>query len=697
MKTIEAQLVLRAQDETAEGLSSVRRNLASVQSAVERFRAAAAKFSDTRSNFRAAQLAVTQAAMAMRSATAPTVELSRAYEQAQRAVKGASAAFEAQKVAVLSAKEQMESYGATLTDLAAGEDRLMRRVAATDAALRRRARFGAAAGEMASNILPFAGPAVLMGTKRAVMAGARYQNELAYAYPAAGIGGAETEWARKHAGSLASRYPIVSSGDILELYRETRSVISGEVPGGANLSPQQRLAIAARDTQRVFPSVVQADAALKASGAGDPGDLQRLVKGFEALGVTQDPVRTEKLLDAYVRATQVAGKTIPVDNVLHAIQQMMGTGGMLSDDFIKHTFVSLVQEGGSRVGAGLGSMDMTFLGKLGNQQAAEWEKLGGLSPNDLIRTKTGAVKGLKPGHNIHGYQLALKDPDRFIWSVLVPAMVRAGYTTKEQQIAEVQKLFGSARARRIAAALVQQQPTYEQAAAKFDSAQGLGAADNAGRSATAALGELTTAFTTLMAALTSPAMDRAAAMMDKTAHFMTEVADRYGQFAKNNPHASEVAADAGIGGALYLGGKMMLGMARRLFGAGVAEAPGAGPSMLGTIASFLGPAAFVAGAAPIMAMSPDSNSPNWWGSRGTPNAGVGPLPFIGSLAKDAYDYFHPQPAEVGGAVGVNVKVDVAPSPSFATEIASDVVNLLGWGHGTSGSTGVSMPEAVAGP
>ena len=137
MKTIEAQLVLTAQDKTAAALGKVKDNIASVQKTVEQFRAAAAKFGEVRSNFRAAQTAVEQAASAMRTAATPTKALQRAYEQAQRAVSQTSAAFEAQKAVMLGAKRELQNMGVGVSRLASEEERLKRALSESTAAMER--------------------------------------------------------------------------------------------------------------------------------------------------------------------------------------------------------------------------------------------------------------------------------------------------------------------------------------------------------------------------------------------------------------------------------------------------------------------------------------------------------------------------------------------------------------------------------
>ena len=59
----------------------------------------------------------------------------------------------------------------------------------------------------------------------------------------------------------------------------------------------------------------------------------------------------------------------------------------------------------------------------------------------MLRTKTGQAMGIKPGHNIADWELALTDPDLFVWTKLVPTMEAKGITSPLDQIKEVQALF----------------------------------------------------------------------------------------------------------------------------------------------------------------------------------------------------------------------------------------------------------------
>jgi TP901 family phage tail tape measure protein len=157
MKTIEAQLVISAQDKTGAALSKLSKEIDGAVKSVDRFRAAQSKFAESRTNFRAAQQAVEGAARAMKAAATPTRELEAAYRRAQIAVSGASAAFNAQKSALIGAKRELEGYGVAVSRLAGEEHRLQAVSSATGVAAERQAaraarrqRYGAAASTVGS-------------------------------------------------------------------------------------------------------------------------------------------------------------------------------------------------------------------------------------------------------------------------------------------------------------------------------------------------------------------------------------------------------------------------------------------------------------------------------------------------------------------------------------------------------------------
>ena len=102
--------------------------LDAVQSQRGSFSAARTKFADT-------QKAVESAARAMKSAEAPSRQLTAGYERAQKAVSAASAAFERQRAVMTSAIRTAESFGAPIGKIAAEQTRLKGVISSTTAAI----------------------------------------------------------------------------------------------------------------------------------------------------------------------------------------------------------------------------------------------------------------------------------------------------------------------------------------------------------------------------------------------------------------------------------------------------------------------------------------------------------------------------------------------------------------------------------
>ena len=103
-------------------------------------------FGSARAKFRETQVAVEQAARAMRGAGGATKALKADYDKARAAVSRASTAFEKQKVAVLDAKRALEGFGTPVGRIASEQKRLKGVIDSTTVALERQARAGGAAG-----------------------------------------------------------------------------------------------------------------------------------------------------------------------------------------------------------------------------------------------------------------------------------------------------------------------------------------------------------------------------------------------------------------------------------------------------------------------------------------------------------------------------------------------------------------------
>ena len=145
VKIIEAKAIISAQDATGKAFAEVLKKIDSLgkaskafasagskdfgtfakkidelntkAGAIDGFRAQQAAMIAARQQFRAAEQDVQRLGRAMRETAAPTREMTRSYESAQRAVRQASAAFTDKLAAVKAAKAEMAAYGVTLKNI----------------------------------------------------------------------------------------------------------------------------------------------------------------------------------------------------------------------------------------------------------------------------------------------------------------------------------------------------------------------------------------------------------------------------------------------------------------------------------------------------------------------------------------------------------------------------------------------------
>lgn len=382
-----------------------------------------------------------------------------------------------------------------------------------------------------------AGAAAFHATKVAVKGGASLESERVQ-MKVAGIPAAEIAAADAQTAVLAAHFTNVNRAAMLQSYKELRSVL---------LKPQE--------TPGLLPTVVAAKSTLQGLGNADAAEgLIYAIKGAEALGRGQDPARFKAFIDAFVRAQEVMGKTIRPETMQRFVQQTKAAGALLSDRFINTTGMSLVQELGSRGGAGLSSYESIMSGDIKGQSAALWKQLGFVTNRDFIRTRTGAIKGLKPGHHIKDFEEAVTDPDFFVWNKLIPALKAHGYDTPAKIGEAVHRLYPNVRAANIVMKLEQQEESFKQHAVQYANAKGLSGAEAfLKEDPTTALNALTTSVDNLTATLTNPVMKPSAGILSSLASEIGSLNKSLAHFDKAHPTLGKILAGGSIAGAGAVG------------------------------------------------------------------------------------------------------------------------------------------------
>lgn len=378
--------------------------------------------------------------------------------------------------------------------------------------------------------LPFMAGAGAVGAKF-FKAGATLQDQQ-FAMKSAGIPAKEIEDAQAAAFRLSGKYKTVAAPEIMELWKEARSVLThtDEVP-------------------HFIEPLVRAKAAIDAldhTGKGSEG-LGLLVRGAESIGAAQDPARFEKLLDSYVRGMQVMGKTINPESIYEFDKYAKLSGANLSDRYLMTTALSMSQEvGGSTAGNAVSQGYKRISGGLQNLHTAarEFAGLGLVDEKNLDYLKNGEVKGVKRGvkHAVAGDTLFASDPDLWTYNVLQPAMERHGITDRGEQLALVSKLFNSTTADLIGKYIVQK-GSLENHAKLYGAATGLSAADGLGGVASQQLGGVATSLGNLMATAADPRMEQAAHGLER----LSESIGNLTQSVKDDPSGAKGVGVLGAG------------------------------------------------------------------------------------------------------------------------------------------------------
>ena len=262
------------------------------------------------------------------------------------------------------------------------------------------------ARQMALLAAPIVGAKVLQATRGAVHQGATLQSA-EVGLEVAGMGVEDRRALLAQSAELASEFRNVNRSEVIALGKDLRSVL---------LDPAQ--------VPKLLPDLVRAKAVLDASdtsGKSSEG-LGQLTKAAEILGMASNPERFQKFIDANVRALQVSGRSVDANAIFELAKYSKASGATLSDRFKTTTAVSLVQNlGGQTTGQSIDQFVKQIVGGFqGSNHAAakEFVALGLAKLSDFETSKTGSIKGMKPGRRVAGADLAATDPD--LWVELWP-------------------------------------------------------------------------------------------------------------------------------------------------------------------------------------------------------------------------------------------------------------------------------------
>jgi len=495
-------------------------------------------------------------------------ELEKQYKSAQREVRSAAKDFNEQKDAVSGARKALSEMGIGLNEVASAEKRVRESIAATTKALKEQASAAESApagGAGGGGAAPrrgwlrrlgggfhgmgmIAGPGILAATYKGIKSSAEIQHEIELSRTA-GVPPEQLAEFIRQSGSLQAKYLNVPRSAVIATGKELRSVLAH--PG---------------DATDLLETTIRAKSALDATDpSGDSSkSLAFAVKAAEILGKGKNKEDFTKFMDAFVRAKQVMGNLVTPEGLFDYAKYTKASGSFLTDRFNSTTGASLSMEvGGSTAGKYIDQFVKQITGGFqGNLHSAakEFVSLGLADKSDFETTKTGEIKGMKPGHNVKGAALAASDPDLWIYNVLVPALTKAGITDPEQMNMKIRRLFPNTNAADLVSKLISQQASFANHAGLYPQAEGMGAADKQNGDPFRALNNLTTSLSNFAATVGSPSMEKAAGFMNWMAQKSADLSEGYSKWAKDNPGMANAAGFGAMGAGVAGGGYLTYGL-----------------------------------------------------------------------------------------------------------------------------------------
>ncbi|WP_194464250.1 hypothetical protein [Bradyrhizobium sp. CCBAU 53340] len=357
---------------------------------------------------------------------------------------------------------------------------------------------------------------------------------------AAGMTDQEVKEAEELARATSAKYKSISTTEIMHSARNIRSVVGTFEEATKIIDPLMKLRVVA---QGAHPE--------KAEELGE--DFDKLIKGMEIKGVTQDHAKFEHYIDNMAKAVNVFGDTLRPTDFYEMFKYGRAATNALGDEFMLKTAPTLAQElGGSSAGKALSSFHTQFVGgKMSNKAVDMLNKYGLVDQSKVIRTTTGAVKGVLPGGIIGGEYLKPGQEDPYAWTnkVLLPHLAQKGVTDP----AEIQEAISAMASQQTTAQMMSifatQQKRIEKDWDLIQKAHGISAADEYLKSDPKVAQEaVKKQFDNYMGETAKPFVGPATTSMNWLASGLNYMSD----YARQNPghHAAATAWGTAMGGAL---------------------------------------------------------------------------------------------------------------------------------------------------
>jgi hypothetical protein len=280
---------------------------------------------------------------------------------------------------------------------------------------------------------------------------------------ASGMSAKEIQEATLQAAQIAKDFPSVKQTDIMHMIRNARSITGGFEEAAAIMGEMTKIRVIAQ---------------MNRPGQDVSEDLDLLMKGLEIKGVTQNPKQFKEYMEGIAQGLNAFGDTLKPYQYYEMFKYGRQATPGLSMDYMLGVAPAIAQEmGGSSFGKASSAFSSAIVGNVMKHSALkDFAALGLIDKGDLLETKTGEAKGLKPGAHMQGWRLAQSNPYEWIKQFLVPALTKAGVTEKEDILARIGALFQNQQAAQLVGILAAQQQRIDKDIANKNAARGTSAA-----------------------------------------------------------------------------------------------------------------------------------------------------------------------------------------------------------------------------
>jgi hypothetical protein len=305
-------------------------------------------------------------------------------------------------------------------------------------------------------------------------------------------------------------------------------------------------------------------AAARASGTPiGENDFLSTMRTMDEMGL-RTPEQREKFLNQMLKVQQKFQGTVTPETYLSAVQNLRSSKFALGEDFMTNYFPTLLQATGEQGGTEIMTAFNNLVG--GHMTHSELKKLadaGFVDNKDLDYTKTGEIKGTKPGAKMFEESLFEKNP--FQWSNdFHDAFMKRQGSTEESFDKLVMSMPRNAGA--LIEEFVHNRQRYERDAAN-NKQQGLDADKNLANNPAAAASALKDSLEQLATSIAAPGVQALAPALAASATQVQKWAADIGGLNQNM-----VALSGGIlaAGLSVAGFKAAFGLGGSLFGGGAA-------------------------------------------------------------------------------------------------------------------------------